>query len=111
MPCCAFAACLVAQLLFGARALKRALLGGDDGLEARNPAVEWRLDAAGAMPVAGARPASPWPWGQRSLRGFALAAALEVLIAVGAIYGMVKHFADHGAHSAHAHGAPREVIP
>jgi len=112
MPCCAFVACLVAQLFFGSRAIKRALFGGaDDALEARNPAVEWRLDTVGAIPVAAARPSSRWPLGGWQLRGFALAAALEVLIVVGAAYGIVKHFGNHPAHTEHSHGALQEVIP
>lgn len=103
MPCCAFAACIVAQLLLGARALRRTLLGGaDDGLEARNPAVEWRLVPAGAMPVAVAGPSPRWLRGRWSPRGLALAAALEVLIAVGAIYGVVAHLGHQTGHSAHA---------
>ena len=106
MPCCAFAAIIVAQLLVGVRAVKRALFGGaDGGLEARNPAVEWRLAVAGAMPIAVVPRSSRWLWGRRSLGGFALAAALEVMIAVGAIYGLVAHLAHHGGHSAEAHRA------
>jgi len=106
MPCCAFAAIIVAQLLVGARAVKRALFGGaDEGLEMRNPVVEWRLSPAGVMPLAVA-PRSPGRlWGRRSLRGFALAAALELMIAVGAIYGLVAHLGHHAGHSAHAERA------
>jgi hypothetical protein len=103
MPCCAFAAIIVAQLLVGVRAVKRALFGGaDQGLEMRNPAVEWRLGPSGAMPLAVARRSSGRLWGRRSLRGFALAAALELMIAVGAIYGLATHLGHHSGHSGHA---------
>jgi len=76
MPCCAFAACIVAQLLLGIRAVKRALLGGDSGEEtARNLAVEWRLDSAPSDVVVDRR-----FFGRLSLRGLAVAAAFELAI-------------------------------
>src|SRR6185312_11708216 len=68
LPCCAFAAVIVAQLLFGVRVVKRALFGADEASAARNPAVEWRLEPASARridPLA----SSVRPLGRWSLRG------------------------------------------
>src|SRR5438093_6044221 len=87
MPCCAFAACIVAQLLVGIRAIKRAWFGPGAGEFAeRNVAVEWRLDSAAAASLDLAPASRGWVFGRRSLRGLALAAALEIVIVLGAIY-------------------------
>jgi hypothetical protein len=104
MPCCAFAACIVAQLLLGVGAIKRAIFGpGARESAVRNFAVEWRLDSAPAASLDLARPSAGWLLGRRSLRGLALAAALEVVIVLGAIYGVVGHFGHGSGHSGHAH--------
>lgn len=107
MPCCAFAACIVAQLILGVRAVKRALFGGAaDAFTARNSAVEWRLDSAAATSVDVASPSLAWLRDRRSLRFLVLAAGFEVVIVVGAIYGVVEHLGHGGAaHSGHAHRA------
>jgi hypothetical protein len=108
MPCCAFAVCIVAQLVFGVRALQRAVFGGAAGEStARNAVVEWRLDSAAAKSLDLAPPL-PWLAGRRPLRAFALAAALEFVIAVGAIYGLAGHLGHLGggvAHFGHDHRA------
>jgi hypothetical protein len=101
MPCCAFAAMIVAQLLLGVRAVKRRIFGGvEEGLETRNPAVEWRLGDAGEVtpPPRARSAAARWSFG-----GFAAAAVFEVLIAAGAIYGLAAHLGHHGGHAADAH--------
>jgi hypothetical protein len=87
MPCCAFAACIVAQLLLGVRAMKRAIFGQGAGESAaRNLAVEWRLDPV-AAPSSDLAPAFAAGFlSRRSLRGLALAAALEIVIVLGAIW-------------------------
>lgn len=104
MPCCAFAAVIVAQLLWGARALKRLIFGGgDDRLEARNAAVEWRLGAVEEAAAPSPPPRARWAFARWSIGGFALAAVLEVLITAGAIYGLAAHLGHHGGHAAAAH--------
>ena len=102
MPCCAFAACIVAQLILGARAVKRAVLGrGGVGCEERNAAVEWRLDATSTIAVDLTPTAANWYSGRRSLRVLVLAAAFELVIVLGAIYGIVEHL-GHGHGHEHA---------
>jgi hypothetical protein len=104
MPCCAFAACIVAQLLLGLRAIKRAVFGPGAGeFAARNIAVEWRLDSAPAVSRDLAPESYGWLRGRRSLRGLALATALGVVIVLGAIYGVVEHLGHGAGHSGHLH--------
>ena len=106
MPCCAFAACIVAQLFLGVRAIKCAIFGRVAGEStARNLAVEWRLDSVAPVSLDLAPPPAGWLLGGRSLRGLALAAALEVVIVLGAIYGVVEHLGHGAGHSGHAHRA------
>ena len=109
MPCCAFAAVIVAQLLFGVRFVKRALFGADEASEARNPVVEWRLEPASARdidpPVSSVRFLGRW-----SLRGLAVAAAVEAAIVVAVAYGFWGHAGHVAAHFAQAgHGVGHEV--
>jgi hypothetical protein len=106
MPCCAFAACIVAQLLLGVSAIKRAIFGRGGG-DCRNLAVEWRRDSSAAPSLDLAPPPARWLLGRRSLRGLALAAVLEVVIVLGAIYGVVEHLGHGAGHSGHAHRAER----
>jgi hypothetical protein len=104
MPCCAFAACIVGQILLGVRAIKRAWFGPGAGeFPTRNATVEWRLDSAAPASPDLAPESRGWPWGRRSLRGLALAAALEVVIVLGAIYGVVEHLGHGAGHSGHVH--------
>jgi hypothetical protein len=95
MPCCAFAAFIISQIVLGFGAIKRFVLRRDDALDEapRNPATEWRL--IGAAPV---RAASP---GRRfGIRTLALAASIEILLAVGAAYGYHQHAHHHHHHDA-----------
>jgi hypothetical protein len=99
MPCCAFAAAVIGQLLLVVRAVKRWLLG-ESADATRNAAVEWRLD--GGSPII-ETPRVSWLASRRVLGGLAIAAALEIALVAGAVYGLVDHF-GHG-HAAHVHGA------
>jgi hypothetical protein len=105
MPCCAFAALVFAQLVWAVRKVGGRLLGMPADEPGRNTSVEWRLgDTAPASDAPASRT-------RRSLRLVALAAAVEILLVVGAIYGVVGHF--RGAHHHHQDvtaGASEEVI-
>jgi hypothetical protein len=114
MPCCAFAAAVIGQLLLVVRAVKRLLLG-ESAEAARNVAVEWRLGGE-SPPFEAPRRFSLGS--RRVLGGLAIAAVLEIALVLGAVYGLVDHF-GHG-HATHVHGAARgpdrtvpmqEVIP
>jgi hypothetical protein len=103
MPCCAFAACIVAQLLLAVRAIRRTLLGQRaGGATESNIAVEWRLDSVtpslALAPALGGR----LP-GRRALRGLALVAAVELLLVLGAIYGVAEHLGHRDGHPGHVH--------
>ena len=90
MPCCAFAAFIISQIVLGFGAVKRLVLRRDDSLteSAKNPATEWRLVGAPALVAPSRRPFG--------VRAFALVASIEILLAVGALYG-------YGAHTQHHH--------
>lgn len=107
MPCCAFAAAIVGQLMLGLGAVRRVLFGGDGGSAARNDVVEWRLDSSYSPAVE----ASPrWAWARRfGVRGLAIAAVVELLILFGAVYGVAEHF-GHGGHTGHVHGKPSTSV-
>jgi hypothetical protein len=111
MPCCAFAAAIVGQLILAFGAVKRALFGGPQGgVVARNAAVEWRLDSP-ARPSLAAAPRFAWLRSRRAIGGLAFAAALELLIIFGAVYGFMEHLGHgtvegHTAHVQAAGGAP-----
>jgi hypothetical protein len=105
MPCCAFAACIVGQLILLVGAVKGALFGR--GADPRNTAVEWRLDAANAVTRSPMPSSAGWRPSRGALRGLVLAAALEVAIVLGVIYGVFEHL-GHGAHAAassHVHAS------
>ena len=88
MPCCAFAAFIVAQIVIGLDAAKRFFFGtGLKSLES-NPATEWRLDA-----VSLSAPSSP----RLSPRWFAIAAAIEIAIFASGAYGLSTHFRSGAA--------------
>jgi hypothetical protein len=109
LPCCAFAAVIVAQLLVALRVVKRALFGADEESEARNLAVEWRLGPAFARRVEPGR-SSIRLLGRWSLRGLAVAAAIEAAIVLGVAYGLWGHAGHVAAHFAHAgHEADRQI--
>src|SRR5262249_44828293 len=113
MPCCAFAAAIVAQLILGVRVIKRVIFGSTAGESAaRNLAVEWRLGWAAAASPDLAAGSGGWLRGRRPLRGLALAAALELVIVLGAVYGIAEHLGHAAGHSQHIHqtdGIGRDV--
>jgi hypothetical protein len=93
MPCCAFAAFIVSQIVLGFGTIKRFLLRSGDNTDdaPNNPATEWRL--IGDTPA----PAGP-PRRRFGVRAFALVASLEILLAAGAGYGYHVHFHHHHHH-------------
>ena len=108
MPCCAFAACIVGQIILLVGAVKGALFGRSAAAPtARNAAVEWRLDAANAVARSDRLSSAGWRPSGVAVRGLVLAAALELAIVLGVIYGVFEHL-GHGAHAAassHVHAA------
>jgi hypothetical protein len=86
MPCCAFAAFIISQIVLGFGAFKGFVLRRDDSLEAapNNPATEWRLNGGGPASAA------PIPRGF-GIRTLALATSIEILLGVGAAYGYHLH--------------------
>jgi hypothetical protein len=96
MPCCAFAAFIVGQILLGFDALKRFVFGGSFGVEvADNPATEWRLDgvASAAGPDKTIHRRGP------GARWFAVAAVIEMALLFGGAYGIRSHFQHHANHN------------
>jgi hypothetical protein len=92
MPCCAFAAFIISQVVLGFGAFKRLVLRSGDELNdaPSNPATEWRL--------IGAAPALVGPPVRRfATRTLALAASIEILLAIGA-YGYHMHSHHHHHH-------------
>jgi hypothetical protein len=94
MPCCAFAAFIVSQVILGFRVIKRFMLRSGDTLDdaPSNPATEWRL--IGGTPALTA-PQSSRRFGRRTL---AIAASLEILLTIGAAYGYHLHTQQHHQH-------------
>lgn len=96
MPCCAFAAFILGQILIGLDGFKRFVLRRDTSILADNAATEWRL--------LDNRSLATLPRGffaGRSMRWIAIAASLEVALAIGAIYGVRAHLLHH--HGLHQH--------
>ena len=93
MPCCAFAAFIISQIVLGFGAVKRFMLRSGDALDdaPNNPATEWRLIGAGPALATTPRPR----WGVRTL---ALAASIEILLGAGAVYGYRLHSHHHHHH-------------
>ena len=91
MPCCAFAAFIVSQVVLGFGVIKRFILRSGDTLDdaPSNPATEWRL--------IGAAPALTAPQSSRrlGLRTLAIAASIEIILAIGAAYGYHLHTHHH----------------
>ena len=85
MPCCAFAAFIISQIVLGFGAFKRFVLRRDDSLDtaANNPATEWRLDGASALVAPNPR--------HFGIRALALATSIEILLGVGAAFGYHLH--------------------
>lgn len=88
MPCCAFAAFILGQILIGFDAIKRFVLGRSASVAdiAVNPATEWRLGAPRNVASSGRR--YPLGW-------LAVAASLEIALMLGAGYGLRAHLAHH----------------
>jgi hypothetical protein len=105
MPCCAFAAFIISQVVLGFGAFKRFVLRWDDASDdaPSNAATEWRL-LGGAQSLAA-------PSRRRSgLRILAIAASIEILLAIGAAYGYHLHAHHHHHHDlAAAASAPVSV--
>jgi hypothetical protein len=96
MPCCAFAAFLVGQILLGLDAVKRFVFGGSSDAEVPdNPATAWRL--IGVAPVSGVRTAN-YRRGPGA-RWFAVAAVIEMALLFGGAYGIRSHFQHHANHN------------
>jgi len=91
MPCCAFAAFIVSQVVLGFGVIKRFILRSDDTLDdaPSNPATEWRLIGAAPAPTA---PQSSRRLGPHTL---AIAASIEILLVIGAAYGYRLHTHHH----------------
>ncbi|HVA78163.1 MAG TPA: hypothetical protein VNF27_09720 [Candidatus Binataceae bacterium] len=104
MPCCAFAVFIISQIVLSYGAIKRFLLRSGDSLDdlPSNPATEWRLNAATPALAAGSNR-------RFGLRTLVLAASIETLLAVGAIYGYSLHAHHHHHDLASVAGAPASV--
>ena len=91
MPCCAFAAFIISQIVLGFGAIKRFVLRSEDSLSdaPNNPATEWRLNGA-SVAIAPSRR-------RFEMRALGFAASIEILLALGAVYG-------YHLHSHHAEG-------
>lgn len=98
MPCCAFAAFLISQLLVALAAIKQFVFRSTarpGTALVNNAVVEWRL---GAQPVPAAA-ASAWArptWNRRHRlgRGLAFAALIEAALLAGTLYSSRTHFAS-----------------
>jgi hypothetical protein len=89
MPCCALAAFIIGQIVIGFDAFKRFVLGRPIGQEEikNNPASEWLLfGGSGAAEVSAPALRIKMP-----IRWIAVAAALEIVLAMGAVYGVRTH--------------------
>jgi hypothetical protein len=86
MPCCAFAAFIISQIVLGFGAVKKFVLRSRDDLDdsPNNPATEWRL-------IGGAPALATQPAGRFGIPTLALAASIEILLTLGAVYGYHTH--------------------
>jgi hypothetical protein len=113
MPCCAFAAFLISQLLVALAAIKQLVFRSaarPATALVSNAVVEWRL---GAQPTALAA-ASAWArptWRRRHAWGWGLAfaALIEAALLAGTFYSAQTHFA-HGETSAPNASHPRTSL-
>ena len=92
MPCCAFAAFIISQAVLGFGAFKRFVLRSGNSLDEApaNPATEWRLIGGPAL--------APPPSRRFGIRILALAGSIELLLAIGAVYGYHIHAHHHHHH-------------
>ncbi len=88
MPCCAFAAFIVGQILIGLDAFKRFVLGRSCSEIPINPPSQWRLGApASEVRV---RPRFAFRW-------MLVAGSLEIALAIGAAYTLRNHVLHHAS--------------
>src|SRR5712664_2072479 len=104
MPCCAFAAFIISQVVLGFGAFKRFVLRSDDAFDdaPNNSATEWRL-------IGGASALDAPPGRRFGLRMLAIAASIEILLAVCAAYGYHLHAHHHHHDLASVTSAPVSV--
>ena len=88
MPCCAFAAFIISQVVLGLGAVRRFLFRTGDALDdaPSNPATEWRLNGPSLAATSNRR---------FGIRALAIAASIEILLATGAAYGYHLHMHHH----------------
>ncbi len=93
MPCCAFAAFIVSQVVLGFGAIRRFVLRSDDAFDdtPSNAATEWRLIGGASALAAPSRRRS-------GLRILAIATSIEILLVIGAAYGYHLHAHHHHHH-------------
>ena len=90
MPCCAFAAFILGQVILAIGAIKRSVFGASiENSPASNAVVAWSLGQA--------RPALTPRRGIAIGHGriFAAAACIELLLVAGAIYGIASPLHSH----------------
>jgi hypothetical protein len=102
MPCCAFAAFILSQIVVGLAAIKNFVMNRPaDSLESipDNPATEWRLvrDAATMASMPAARSSTLRLAARLSFRTIAIAASIEILLISGSAYGILLHRHHHHA--------------
>lgn len=98
MPCCAFAAFILGQVLIGLDGIKR-FFGLAASATPNNPATEWRLNS-----IAPRRKSRP----RLGVRWAAVAAILEIALVVGGAYGLRAHLGPgHDSNLAQIERCPR----
>lgn len=100
MPCCAFAAFILGQILIGLDAIKRFGLGRSHTPSDLpvNPSTEWRLIKDESSSRNSATPSKL----RLRVGWIAAAASLEIALAIGGVYGLRSHLTHHH----HASSAP-----
>jgi hypothetical protein len=93
MPCCAFAAFIISQIVLGFGAIKKFVLRSGGSLDdaPTNPATEWRL-------IGGESALAAPPRRRFGVRTLAIAASIEILLAIGGVYGYRLHTQHHHHH-------------
>lgn len=99
MPCCAAAVFVLSQIWLGYSALRRLFFGAavESAGAARNDVVAWGLFGSVPAPAPPARLARAPRFSPRAI---ALAAALEIILAIGAVYGVSARTGAGNASSA-----------
>src|SRR5713226_5576341 len=90
MPCCAFAAFILGQILIGLDAIKRFVFRRTSLEQPDNPATEWRLATAHVPPAA-----RRGVFRAGSIRWLAVATLLELVLAIGSFCGLRAHLHHH----------------